>query len=246
MAYLCSLIKLTYRLQTPLWTAPGRSCCPQVLWECSLTAWPGAAEYAALTLSQSSICLSQSTQWCRRLPSSCTAPSATGCYPSGRENGTEISIKHVAPRNWTDQHKWYVTHLFPNVIQHNGSLFFIHQDTSVICVSWEDRERKYCITHRGAKHALSAQCVWFLSLTSSSTFWWSRKSMAVPFIFSLRIRLLDVFLTAALQRAGLAPRWSGNSNNQCIYTLLCKNKNPLFFLFFFWSISETLWQRSWG
>lgn len=71
--------------QTLLWIAPGHSCCPQGLWECSRTASLGAAEYAALRLSQNWICLSPNTQWCKRLPSSYTAPSSTG-YPVPRRH----------------------------------------------------------------------------------------------------------------------------------------------------------------
>lgn len=111
-SYNCSkLIIVTYRLQTPPWTAPGHSYCPQGLWECSLTAWHDAAECAALTPSQSLICLWLNTQLCRHLPSSCTVPSATGCYPSGMKKIQNLAsgwYDYVIFMNENESTKMYV------------------------------------------------------------------------------------------------------------------------------------------
>lgn len=120
----------------------------------------------------------------------------------------------------------YSPHLFPDVIQHNGCLFFIHHNRSVISVSWGGRKEIVCytLTERSKASLFStvvfvvnvlsllfililAHFFFFSSVHILAESWSQQRDQ--PFIFSLHVMLLDVFLTAVLLSAGLVPlcRW---------------------------------------
>lgn len=132
-----------------------------------------------------------------------------------------------------DRHQWYMTHLFPDVIQKNGCLFFIHHDWSVICVSWRQRNT---VLHSGKENK---KPVWFeqvcllsvclvpllcigvrahcqMSKHKVNVSLWS--SYCLPFIFFPSHYASG--LGSDSRGQDFCPAADGNSNNQCLCTLL--------------------------